>query len=106
MQSPPNHTSTTRQEIEANFSVVKSTLERLESGLLMPDFQTSYRFISDNINRTVSYLQNEIRNLISQATYFESIWVGLQPFLYEKGPKAIFTYRDNVRKFSDRSRKI
>jgi hypothetical protein len=108
MQSHPDLDEQTALEIRANFSVVNSTLDGLSRGLTRSDFVTSYSFISRNIEKTVSYMQDGIVSLVSQSTSFEKIWTSsaLQILFYRKQPKPIFIYRNAVRQFSDIVRNI
>lgn len=98
----------TKREIEANFSVIYSTLRSLYTRLVKPDFHTSYYFISENIKNTVTYLQKEISSIEEQAMALERIYTSstLQLSFYRLNPRPIFIYRDVIRRFCDNVRSI
>ncbi|MDR0373408.1 MAG: hypothetical protein LBI79_07635 [Nitrososphaerota archaeon] len=98
----------TVNEINANFSVITSTLDDLSEGLTFADFVTSYIFISKNIENTLNYLQDGIVSLTAQADKLEKIFTSspLQVSFYRAHPQTIFVYRDAIRKFSDMIRAI
>jgi len=95
-------------EINANFSVVDSTICALKSELSKGEFNTSYVFISQNVKHVVSYIQRALENILSKAKNFGNIWVSspLQMFAYRGNPIVIYEYRDTIREFSESVRAI
>ena len=99
--------SETIEELKANFSVVYSIISSLKGGLSKDSFLTSYGFISKNITRTVSFIQDELELLLKHAGSFEETCLSsnLQLALYKGNPEVIFEYRDAVRDFADDTRR-
>jgi hypothetical protein len=104
---PPEYEEIAK-EINANFSVIESTLHTLKSDLVFDKFCTSYAFISENIKYVSSYIRDELENILSKARSFCDVWVSspLQMLSYKQNPEVIFEYRDIIRKFSGNVREI
>jgi len=108
MTSPPlQNSKNIIEEIKANFSVVYSTLELLDKELDKEELLTSYKFISDNIKNTTNYIREELSTISEQAKRYERTCVNspLQISFYKSNPGVIFSYRNNLREFSDQIRR-
>jgi hypothetical protein len=95
-------------EVQANFSVIYSTIESLRADLDIDGIRTSYVFISENIKKTISYIRNQLDSVIKQAREFEQTCITspLQISTYKGNPEVIFEYRDGLRGFADQTRRI
>jgi len=95
------------EEVKANFLVIYSTIELLDKELKNDIPPTSYEFISDNIKNTITYIKKELPKIYEQTKKNEMIFINspLQMLFYKSNPEIIYSYRNNIREFSDQVRR-